>query len=169
MTFHSKRFLLGAAALAATIGVASTYVAAQNTNANQPPFRGHGMMGRGGPGMPGGPGGPLQLLLGRGAERLGLTDAQQSQIKSIAESHKTELQSLMKQVGDARHTLITAQLNAQSDDQIRQLWSRVADAESQMIVAETHVIAEAMQVLTPDQQAKVKQFASEAPRGRGRR
>jgi Spy/CpxP family protein refolding chaperone len=74
----------------------------------------------------------------------------------------------MKQVGDARHALLVAQLNAQSDDQIRQLWSRVADAESQMTVAETHVIAEAMQVLTPDQQSKLKQMVSEGPRARGR-
>jgi len=163
MTLHMKRLLLGAAAIVMTVAVAGTYVTAQNTNADHPPFRGRGMMGPGGPG-----GGPLQMLLGRGAARLGLTDAQQSQIKSIGDAPKPDMQSLMKQVGDARHALLVAQLNAQSDDQIRQLWSRVADAESQMTVAETHVIAEAMQVLTPDQQSKLKQMVSEGPRARGR-
>lgn len=168
MTIHAKRFLLGAGALVLAFGVAgSSYVSAQNTNGDRPAFRG-GRMGPGGPGMPGGPGGPLEMLLGRGAERLGLTDAQQSQIKSILDSHKAEMQGLMKQVGDARHALVAAQVSGQTDDQILQLWSNVSQAEGQMAVAQTHTIAEAMQVLNADQQTQIKQIVTNGPGRRGR-
>jgi Spy/CpxP family protein refolding chaperone len=174
MTFHSHRMLLSAGALALVVGLAaSPSLSAQNTSGGQPPFRGRGMMGPGGPGMPGGPGGPLELILGRGAERLGLTDAQQSQIKSIAEAHKNDLQALMKAAGDARRALVAAQINAQPDDQIRALAGQVGAAETEMAVAQAHVAAEVMQVLTPDQQAQVKQLVTQigqrGPRGRGRR
>jgi Spy/CpxP family protein refolding chaperone len=162
ITFHVKRFLLAVGAIAMAFGVAGTYAAAhpQNTSPDRPPFRGRGM-------GPGPAGGPLELLLGRGGERLGLTEAQQSQLKSILDAHKSDMQMLMKQVGDARHALVAAQINGQSDDQIRQLWGAVSDAESQMAIAQTHVIAEAMQVLTADQQAQLKQMVTQGgPRGR---
>jgi Spy/CpxP family protein refolding chaperone len=159
-----KSFLLGAGALTLAVGLGAA-VSAQNTNQPARSFQGRGP---GGPGMPGGPGGPLGLFLGRAAERLGLTDAQQSQIKSIADSHKSDMQTLMKQVGDARHTLLTAQINGQSDEQIRQLSAQVAQAEANAAVSEAHIIAEVMQVLNADQQAQVKQFVQSAPRGRGR-
>ena len=73
--------------------------------------------------------------------------------------------------GGACHTraLVTAQVNGQTDDQIRQLSAQVAQAEANAAVAEAHVIAEVMQVLTPDQQTQVKQFVQSGPRGRGRR
>ena len=119
-----------------------------------------------GPGMPGGPGGPLAMFLGRAAERLGLTDAQQTQIKSIAESHKADMQAVMKQVGDARRTLLTAQVTGQTDDQIRQVSGQVAQAEANAAVAEAHIIAEVMQVLTADQQAQVKTMAQNGRRGK---
>ena len=109
------------------------------------------------------------MLLGRGADRLGLTDAQKSQIKSIAESHKDDIRAVMQQVGPARRALLLAQLEGQTDDQIRQLSGKVAEAEANAAVAEGHVIAEVMQVLTPDQQAQVKQMVQNGPRGRGRK
>jgi len=158
-----KSFLLGAGALMLAIGLgAASTLSAQNTNPAPPAFHGRGM----GPGM----GGPLAMFLGRGAKQLGLSDAQQSQIKSIADSSKTDMQGVMKQAGDARRALFLAQVNGQTDDQIRQLSAQVAQAESNVAVAETHLIAQVMQVLTPDQQAQVKQFAQNPPRpgGRGR-
>jgi Spy/CpxP family protein refolding chaperone len=169
MTFHSHRLLLGAGAAVIALSTAATAIVSaqntsnQNTNASQPPFRGRGL---GGPGGLPGPGGPLNFLLGRAAQRLGLTDAQQSQIKAIADAHKSEVQTLLKQVGDARRALLTAQVNGQPDSQIVQLSAAVAQAESQMALAQAHVIAELMQVLTPDQQNQVRQLvAPGGPRG----
>ena len=170
MTSRAKRFLLSAGAVAMAVAMAGASVGAQNqnTNSGQSPFRGRGM-GPGGPGGMAGPfGGPLAMFLGRAADRLGLTDAQRSQLKSIAEAHKSELQSLMQQMATARRALLTAQINGQSDDQIQQLWPAVANAESQIVLAETHIIAQAMQVLTPDQQTQLKQFVQAGPGGRGR-
>ena len=166
MTFQ-KTPLLGAGALILALGLGATALSAQNTNPQGRSFQGRGM-GPGGPGMSGGPGGPLGMFLGRAAERLGLTDAQQAQIKSIADSHKSDLEALMKQAGEARRTLLTAQITGQTDDQIRQLSAQLAQVEATTAVAEAHIIAEVMQVLTADQQAQVKQFAQSGPRGRGR-
>jgi Spy/CpxP family protein refolding chaperone len=160
MTLHRNSVVLGAGALIFTLAMlaiaAGVHLSAQNTNPGPPPFRGRGMMGPGGPGL-----GPLEMLLGRAAERLGLSDAQTSQIKSIAESHKTEVQALMKAVGDARRALVTAQINAQSDDQIRQLSTAVGAAETEMAVAQAHIAAQVMQLLTADQQAQVKQMVAQ--------
>lgn len=163
-----KSLLLGAGALMLALGVGAAALSAQNTNPPARSFQGRGM-GPGGPGMAGGPGGPLGMFLGRAAERLGLTDAQQSQIKSIADSHKNDVEALMKQVGDARRTLLTAQINGQADDQIRQLSAQVAQAEANAAVAETHIISEVMQVLTADQQTQVKNMVQNGPRMGGRR
>src|SRR5579864_1414383 len=153
MTIRTGRFLMSAVALVIAVGGAGTYVAAQNQNTSpdRPAFRGRGM-GPGGPGMPGGPGGPLGMLLGRGGERLGLTDAQQSQIKAIADAHKADSQSLMQQLVPARRALLAAQLNGEPDAQIQQLWTAVATVQEQITLAETHIIAQVMQVLTVDQQ-----------------
>jgi Spy/CpxP family protein refolding chaperone len=166
MTFQKSR-LLGAGALMLLLGLGATALSAQNTN---PPARSfQGRMGPGGPGMPGGPGGPLGMFLGRAAERLGLTDAQQAQIKSIAESHKSDMEAVMQQVGSARRTLLAAQINGQADDQIRQLSAQVAQVEANAAVAEAHIVAEVMQVLTADQQAQIKNMIQNAPRMGGRR
>lgn len=165
MTFRMKP-VLGVGALLVAIGLGAAAVSAQNTNPQAPPFHGRGM-GFGGPGIPG----PmLEMFLGRAAERLGLTDVQKSQIKGIADAHKDEIQTTLKGVGDARRTLLTAQVTGgQSDDQIRQLSATVAQAEANAAVLESHIIAEAMQVLNADQQAQIKQFVQSGPRGRGRR
>jgi len=164
MTLRTKSLLRGAGALMLTIGLGAAALSAQNTNPAPPP---HGRgMGPGGPGMAGG---PLGLLLGRGADRLGLNDAQKAQIKSILDAHKSDMQAVMKQVADARRTLAAAQVNGQADDQIRQLFAQVAQAESNAAVAETHLIGEAMQVLTADQQAQVKSLIQNGPRPGGRR
>jgi len=166
MTLRMTSLAAGAGAVILAIALGGAGLSAQNTNPPTPPPHGRGMMG---PGGFGGPGGPLAMFLGRASQRLGLGDAQQSQIKSIAESHRSDMEAVMKQIGDARRALLTAQINGQTDDQIRQLSAQVAQAEANAAVAEAHVIAEAMQVLTPDQQAKVKQIVQSGPRGRGRK
>lgn len=165
MVFRSKPFVPGARALISLLAVlavaAGPHVSAQNTSPGPPPFRGRGM----GPGRPDGAGlGPLEMLMRRGAERLGLSDAQTSQIKGIAGAHNTEVQALMRSVGEARRALAAAQIDGQPDDQIRQLSAKVGAAETELAVAQAHIAAELMQVLTPDQQAEVKQMVQ-----RGRR
>jgi Spy/CpxP family protein refolding chaperone len=88
-TMKKAALTLGASLLAISVG-ASAYVHAQdqNTNGAAPPFRGRGM-GPGGPGRAGGPMGMLPML-----GRLGLTDAQKDQLKTIAATHADEWKSL---------------------------------------------------------------------------
>jgi len=95
MTTTVKRIALGVGASLVALGVtAGVYARTQDQNTNQDPrpFRGRGMGpggpgGRGGPMGPGGPGGPMGMLPMFGP-RLGLTDEQKDQVKSIVESHK---------------------------------------------------------------------------------
>jgi Spy/CpxP family protein refolding chaperone len=170
MTFRLPSLTLGAAALILATGLGAAALSAQNTSQPPAPPHGRGQMGPGGPGMPGGPGGPLAMFLGRAGEQLGLTDVQKQQIKSIADAHKNDMQSVMKSVGDARRALLTAQVNGAGDDQVLAASAQVAKAEAAAAVAEAHIIAEVMQVLNADQQAQVKQFAQNPPPfGRGGR
>jgi len=167
MTLRFKMLTLGAGALMLAFGLGAAGLSAQNTPPTPPP---HGRgMGFGGPGMMGGPGGPLAMFLGRAAAQLGLTDVQKQQIKGIADAHKTDMQAAMKAVGDARHALLVAQVNGQTD-QILTLSANVAKAEANAAVLETQIIGEVMQVLNADQQAQVKQFVQNPPPfGRGGR
>ena len=85
MTGMTKRFGLVVGAAVVALGLTSVYVSAQNSSGGPGPFMGHG---RGGPGGPGG--GPMGVLgpLGRMVmDRLNLTDAQRSQVKSVIQAH----------------------------------------------------------------------------------
>ena len=108
-----------------------------------------------------GPDGPLGMLRRLGP-RLGLSDTQQDQIKSIAQSHGEEWKAL----GDrarAAHEALTAAITADTLDDalIRAKSADVAAVQADIAVASAHARAEAWQVLSPDQQAQAKQIQSE--------
>jgi Spy/CpxP family protein refolding chaperone len=116
-----------------------------------------------------GPEGPMGLgpegalgILRRLAPRLGLTDAQQDQIKNIAQSHRDEWKAL----GDrarAAHEALRAAITADTLDDalIRAKSADVAAVQADIAVASAHARAEAWQVLTKDQQTQAKQIQSE--------
>ena len=52
---------------------------------------------------------------------------------------------------------------------IRQRSAELASVQADVAVARARVRAEAVQILTADQQAKLKEIESQLPRGRGRR
>src|SRR5439155_11422450 len=102
-TMTTKRIALSLGAGLLALGVsAGVYAAAQNTNQNPRPFMGRGM----GPGGPMGPGGrgPMGMLpmLGR---QLGITDAQNEQLKNIAASHRDDGKALADRERAARQAL----------------------------------------------------------------
>ena len=165
MTPMLKRIGLAVGAVTLALGIAAAVHAydqdtsGQNPNAGAPPFRGRGPgRGMGGPGPGGGLLGPLPML----ARELGLSDAQKDQIKSIADSHRSEWKALVDREIAARQALDAA-VTAQTVDEatIRQRSSEVAAIEADMAVARARAHAEVFQVLTPDQQAKAKQLQSQ--------
>jgi Spy/CpxP family protein refolding chaperone len=167
---HSIGLKAGAAVLA--LSMAAGYASAQNTNGDPAPFRG----GRGrGPGGPdGGPGragllgflGPFSMM----ASRLELSDGQKDQIKSIAQSHAEEWKALLVREQQARQAQQAAIAASQFDEvTIRQRSAELAAVDADISVARARARGELQQVLTADQQAKLKEFESRGPRGNGGR
>lgn len=175
MTRLTKRIALTLGAGLVVLGAltAGGHVLAQNTNPDQRPFSGG--RGRGGPMGPGGrmglgPDGPLGMLRMLGP-RLGLTDAQKDQLKAIAESHREEWKGLADRARTAHEALRAAIMADTVDDvTIRAKSAEAAAVEADLAVAAAHARAEAWQVLTPEQQAKAKQFQTDMKTrmGRGR-
>jgi Spy/CpxP family protein refolding chaperone len=170
MTIITKRIALATIVGLIAVGVtAGIRASAQNMNPDTRPFSGprtgqRGPRGRVGPGGPIGlgPGGPLGMLRMLGA-RLGLTEAQQGQIKTIVESHRDEWNAL----GDrarAAHDALRDAVTADTVDEalIRAKSADAAAVEADIAVASARARAEAWQVLTPEQQAQAKQLQSEA-------
>ena len=103
--------------------------------------------------------GPLGMML----PRLGLSDAQREQVKGILDARQGDLQPLMQNEGAARQALESAQLGGDADANIRQLQANVSAIEADLAVARTHLIADLLTVLTPDQQATLRTMRNRPP------
>ena len=141
-----------------TIATATPVLVAVNAE-QRGPGQGFGGPPPGGPGGPGmrGPGGPMGF--GPGFRELDLTDEQKAQMKSIAESHRDEF----KAIGDksrSAHEAMRALLEADTIDEaaIRARSTEVAAAEADMLILSAKVRQESMQILTSEQQAKLKEL-----------
>jgi Spy/CpxP family protein refolding chaperone len=98
--------------------------------------------------------GPLGPMI---MDRLNLTDAQRSQVKSVLQAHSSDL----KAVGDrafAAHQALEAVISADTVDEsaIRARSADVATVEADMAVMRAQIRAEVWQILTPDQQQQAK-------------
>jgi Spy/CpxP family protein refolding chaperone len=165
---------LGAAAIAVALaGVA--YAAGQNNSPAQVQGTGPGApgrfggpggpggpFGRGGRGGPGGPGGPMGILGPMMIERLDLTTDQRDRVKQILESHREEQQAI-GQRGMAARTALEAAITADTFDEsaIRARAADVGAIEADVTVVRARVYAEVFQILTSDQQAKLKALQTE--------
>ena len=167
MTYRIRRMglAIGAAVIALCIG-AGVFAYSQNTNGGPGLFMGQ----RGGPGGPGFPGfggsilGPIQML----ASQLNLSDAQKDQIKAIAQSHRDEWQLLADHVRTARQGLRAAITSGTFDEAlIRDKSAALGQAEADVAVASARAFGEVFQILTPEQQAKLRSLQTEGQRRRG--
>jgi Spy/CpxP family protein refolding chaperone len=159
--------LLAGAVIAA--GAAGAYAATQDQNTSQtpPPFMGRGR----------GPMGMLPML----PREIQLTDAQRTQLRTIAEAHRDEWKALADRERSARQALEAA-VNPENlanpanpvtidESLIRQSSADVAAADADLAVARAHAHAEVWQILTADQKAKLQQlkaaFSARRPSPRG--
>lgn len=153
---------LGAAAVAVTLAAG---VHAQNTADRQGPF----MAQRGGPGGPGRFGGPDGGRGGMGGAlgglplaRLGLTDAQRTEVRSIAEKHAEELKAIADRAMTARRALEAAVTGEAVDEGlIRARAAELALVEADMAVARAGLHAEVFRVLTPEQQTQARELRTQ--------
>lgn len=164
MSERMRRFglLVGATLIAVGVG-AGVLTATQNTSGQEPPFRA-GRMGPPPMGF-GGPGGQIGPLLAR----LGLSDTQKDQVKSIMQSHADDFKALATRAGTAHQALEAAETADTIDDAtIRQKSADVAAVDADIAVARAHLRAEVFQILTADQKTQAKQIlANRQRRGKG--
>ena len=114
--------------------------------------------GPGGPGVerPRGPrGGGRGVDFGlRGVQ---LTDAQREQVRSIMQSHRTELDNARKGLGDAHRAFAEATRNATTDEAaVRTRATAVANAMAEEAILRAKIRAEVHALLTPEQQEELK-------------
>ena len=175
MSGKTKRIVLGLGAAALAVALAGvTYAAGQNNS----PAQGRGF-GPGGPGRfggPGGPGGPMGRG-GRGGpggpmgagilgpmmiERLDLTNDQRDRVKQIVDSHREEQQTIGERGMVAREALEAA-ITADGFDEsvVRARAADVAAVDADATVARARIYAEVFQILTSDQQARLKSMQAD--------
>jgi len=169
MTRRINALGLKAGVMILALSMAAGYASAQNTNGDPAPFRG----GRG-PGGPGGRGGgPIGFLgpIAMMASQLELSDGQKEQMKSIAQSHADEWKGLLAREQQARRAQMAAIAAPQFDEVlIRQRSAELAAVDADASVARARARGELLQILTADQQAKLKDIESKGGRrgdGRG--
>jgi protein CpxP len=177
MTTTMKRLGLAGAATVVAVSLAGGAFAAGQDNPGQAAGPGarqgrFGGPGRAmGPGGPGGPGGGLMAL-----RRLDLTDAQKEQVKTILDSHKDEAKALGEKIMKARVALDAAIAGATFDEAtVRTRAAELAALEADGAVARARGYAEVYQILTAEQQTRLKEIQARmqermanGPRGRGR-
>jgi len=142
----SIRLRFVAAALAVVLGAVISKAQSTDT-APPPPMHGHEMgMGMEGHGM------------GFFAKYLDLTDAQRTQMKAVMHKEHATMRPLMQQVHQMDEQLRQYVEGSYDEAKVQSLVSQQAQTLVQMKVQETRIHNELYQMLTPDQQAKMKEF-----------
>ena len=163
MTTRFKTSLAAALAVATIATAAPMLMAASSAKAtearqDQPQRRqgpGFGGPPPGGPGMRGG--GPMGF--GPGFRELDLTDDQEAQLKTIADSHRAEFEAAGTKIGTAREGMrALVEGDSINEGAIRAKSAEIAAAEADLMILNARVRQESMQVLTSEQQAKLKEL-----------
>jgi Spy/CpxP family protein refolding chaperone len=171
-----KGIVLGLGAAALTVTLAGVGFATSQGDPSQNPPAGAGGPGRfGGPGGrfgrgPGGPGGPMGMLGPMMLGRLNLTSDQQDRVKQILDSHRTEQQAIGKRSMTAHDALESAITSGTFDEGlIRSRAADVAAVEADETVLRGRIYGEVLQILTSDQQAKLKTMQADMQQRRAQR
>jgi Spy/CpxP family protein refolding chaperone len=164
---------LGAAALTVTLAGVGFATSQGDPSQNPPAAGGPGRFG--GPGGrfgrgPGGPGGPMGMLGPMMLGRLNLTSDQQDRVKQILDSHRADQQAIGKRSMTAHDALESAITSSSFDEGvIRARAADVAAVEADESVLRARVYGEVLQILTSDQQAKLKTMQADMQQRRAAR
>ena len=161
MTTRFKSTFAAGAAVLMLAGASPMVLAASRDGAQQ-----QQRQRRGGPGVDG----PRTMRPGVGPEfrALNLTDDQRAQLRKIREARQSEFKAAGEKLHAAREGM-RALVGADSINEaaIRAKSQEVAAAEAEMAILNARVRAESLQVLTSEQQAKLKELrAKRQPRRR---
>jgi protein CpxP len=102
-------------------------------------------------------GGPMGF--GPGFSQLDLTDDQKTQLKSIADSHREEFRTAGEKVRAARDGMQElVEADSINESAIRAKSAEIAAAEAEVMIMNAKVRQESMQVLTSEQQQRLKEL-----------
>src|SRR5277367_6649333 len=111
-----------------------------------PPMHGHGEWGMG------------DHMMGFFADYLNLTDAQQSQMKTLMHTQRESMKPLFQQSRQIEQQLHQYVEGTFDEAKVRTLAAQKAQIEVELTVAQTRTHNQLFQLLTADQQTKMKQF-----------
>jgi periplasmic protein CpxP/Spy len=104
------------------------------------------------------------------APYLNLSDAQKAQMKSIIQKERETMKPFMQQLRETRQQLQQIEEGTYDDAKVRNLAAQQSQAQVELTVEHAKLHNELFQVLTPDQQTKMKQMeANRAARMQQRR
>jgi protein CpxP len=121
--------------------------------------QGPGFGGPRGRGPAGGPGGPGAVFMFR---ELGLTEAQQQQVRQIGEQFRTENQPLMDRIRRAEEARRDAVEAIPVDEsRIRAAMQQLSDAQIELAVRQARLHSDIYALLTPEQQQQAQKLRAE--------
>lgn len=172
--FTAKRYLhivattalTGVALLSATALRAQDTTTATTTDANAD--RGHGRHWQHHHG--GGPGGEMGFWLGKAKTKLGLTDAQTQQIRTVFQNARPQFRPLMERLRTEHQALRTLTQAATVDEPaIRAQAAKVAAVEADLAVQRAQVAQQVRAILTPEQIQQVQDWQAKRAARRAQR
>ena len=105
----------------------------------------------------------------RMAQQLGLSDAQQQQIKGILETEQPKMQPLMQQLKQERQEMNALTESGTFDEAaVRAAAGKQAQTETDLAVERARVKSQIFAVLTPDQRTKAQEMEKNFEGRRGR-
>jgi len=140
----SIRFRLLVAALAVVLGAA--IAKSQTTDAPAPPPMHHHAFSMRGP------------MMGFFAKYLDLSDAQRAQMKAVLQKERPTMKPLMLQLHQMQQQLKQYEEGTYDEAKVQAVVAQQAQTLVQLKVQETRIHNELFQLLSPDQQAKMKEF-----------
>jgi periplasmic protein CpxP/Spy len=138
----SIRFRFLVAALAVMLGAA---LAKSQTVDAAPPMHGHAF-------------GMRSPMMGFFAKYLDLSDAQRAEMKAVLQKEHAAMKPQMQQLHQMQLQLKQYEEGTYDEAKVQALVAQQAQTLVQVKVQETRVHNELFQLLTPDQQAKMKEF-----------
>jgi protein CpxP len=139
------RVLIAAAAILLGTALANSQTADAAPAPPPPPMHGHGHWGGDG------------RMMGFFADYLNLSDAQQAQMKSIMQKEHAATKPLMQQMRETSQQMRQFEEGTFDEAKVRALASQESQTHVELAVAHTRLHNELFQVLTPDQQTKMKE------------
>jgi protein CpxP len=146
---NSIRFRLLVAALAVLLGTALAQSQSSDTAPATPPARPAHAYGHGGMHGP---------MMGFWAKRLNLSDEQRAQMKTVLQKERPTMKPLFQQSHQIELQMRQFAEGTYDEAKVRTLATQKAQVEAELDVQKARIHNELFQILTPEQQSKMKQM-----------